>query len=66
MYNVNIFTQLEQDILLFNDRGKIFLAGYLNCRTGSKPDYIKFDRNLGDDDLIAIDTPTPRISRDTN
>jgi exonuclease III len=65
IYNVDIFIQLEQDILLFNDRGKIFLAGDLNCRTGSKPDYIQFDRNIGDDEVITVDTPTPRISRDS-
>ena len=29
----------------------MFLAGDLNSRTGSKPDFIQFDRNLRDNDV---------------
>ena len=27
MYNVDIFTQLEQDIIMYSQRGKVFLTG---------------------------------------
>ena len=64
MYNVDIFDQLEQDIVLFSQRGKIFLSGDLNSRIGSKADFIQYDRSIGVDDVITIDSPTPRISQD--
>jgi len=63
-HNVDIFDQLEQDIVLFSQRGKIFLSGDLNSRIGSKTDFIQYDRSIGVDDVIAIDSPTPRISQD--
>lgn len=62
MYNVDIFTQSEQDILFFCQGGKIFLAGDRNGRIGIKPDFIPSDRYLHANDIITVDTPMTRIS----
>jgi hypothetical protein len=49
---------------MYSQRGKIFLSGDFNSRTSSKADFIQFDHSIDINDVITIDTPTPRISRD--
>ena len=36
----------------------------LNSRTACKPDFIQYDRSIDVNDVIDIDSPTPRVSRD--
>ena len=56
MYDVNIFELLESDINFFDNKGKVFITGDANARTGHKADFIDNDRSLGDFDLFEIDT----------
>ena len=64
MYDVNIFQLLESDINFFNSKGKVFITGDANARTGHKADFIDNDRSLGDFDLFEIDTPLQRAACD--
>ncbi|XP_053380068.1 uncharacterized protein LOC128548716 [Mercenaria mercenaria] len=64
IYDNDIFQQLENDIVYFMDKGKVFLTGDLNSRIGQKTDYIEHDYDLQGDGNQPIDTPLPRCSRD--
>ena len=65
MFDGDIFRLLEDDISLYQNRGKIFLTGDLNGRTSIKPDFIENDRSIIiQNEVNQLDTPIPRFSLD--
>jgi exonuclease III len=64
MYEEDLFSKLESDVTFFNNRGKVFITGDANARTGHKADFIVNDRNLCDIDFLEIDTPLQRSACD--
>ena len=63
--DIDIFEQLELDIIKYRRLGKIFLTGDFNCRTANEPDYLDFDRYLDDEDnFISPFVLQPRVNKD--
>ena len=58
--NIDLYDQLEQDIVKFNDLGKVFVSGDLNGRTCDDIDYFEFDKYLDQNSLLGntFDIPT--------
>jgi len=56
-------TNLNKILLCLASVENYFLSGDLNSRIGSKADFIQYDRSIGVDDAITIDSPTPRLSQ---
>ena len=44
--NLDLYEQLETHIIKYNDLGKVFVTGDLNCRTSDELDYFIFDKYL--------------------
>ena len=62
MFDGDILRLLEDDISLYQNRGKIFLTGDLNGRTSIKPDFIENDRSIIiQNEVNQLDTPIPRF-----
>ena len=58
LFEVDFFELLNQDIMLYNNLGDVYLTGDLNSRVGQNPDYIHnidLDRFI---DLPTDDTPS--------
>ena len=64
--DANLFDIVLQDILHFEQRGIVLIAGDFNARIGKKPDYIVCDSNVSDLDfnLYNPDHPLTRASLD--
>ena len=65
--DIDIYELLEQDVLRFKDRGKLFITGDYNGRTASETDVLDFDRYLDDETLYEfIDKTflTTRVNQD--
>ena len=63
--NIDLYDQLEQDIIKYNDLGKINVSGNLNAHTSTAVDYFVYDRFL-DQNLIfynKVDIPS-RANKD--
>lgn len=63
--NTDLYDQLEQDIIKYNDLGKIFVSGDLNAHTSTAVDYFEYDKFL-DQNLIfynKVDIPS-RANKD--
>ena len=60
------YDQLRQNIVKFNDLGKVFVSGHLNGRTSADTDYFIFDKYLDRNSLLgnAFDIPT-RVNKDS-
>ncbi|MCG8113230.1 MAG: endonuclease/exonuclease/phosphatase family protein, partial [Candidatus Thiodiazotropha taylori] len=64
MYDTDLFSTLEADIMLYSSKGVVFLAGDLNSRIGVKHDYV--ENNFGrSDDILNLFNEIP-IARKTN
>ena len=66
---IDIYELLEQDVLRFKDRGKLYITGDFNGRTASETDVLNFDRYLDDETLFGfIDKTllynTTRVNKD--
>ena len=63
--NIDLYDQLEQDIIKFNDLGKVFVYGDLNGRTSNDIDYFEFDKYLDQNSTFwnTFDIPT-RVNKD--
>ena len=63
--NIDLYDQLEQDIIQFNDLGKVFVSGDLNGRTSNDIDYFEFDKYLDQNELFghSFDIPV-RVNQD--
>ena len=63
--NIDLYDQLEQDIIKFNDLGKVFVSGDLNGRTSNDIDYFEFDKYLDQNSTFwnTFDIPT-RVNKD--
>ena len=59
--NTDLYDQLEQDIIKFNDLGKVFVFGDSNGRTSNDIDYFKFDKYF--DQNSTFDIPI-RVNKD--
>ena len=65
MHEADIFQTMQADITYYQDRGKIFVMGDLNCRTSVKLDYVENDRFIQSRDSVEeVDTPIQRFSQD--
>ncbi|KAK3096267.1 hypothetical protein FSP39_025128 [Pinctada imbricata] len=69
--DVDLFYELEQTIIKYQNMGKVFIVGDLNSRTGERPDYItndSLDSNLTDllrgIDYVSDDHYTQRNNMD--
>ena len=51
--NIDLYDQLEQDIIKYNDQGKVFVFGDLNARTATEKDFFDFDKYLDQNVLYA-------------
>ena len=52
--DVDIFECLEQGLLNYKDRGKVFISGDFNSRTSTESDYLDVDKYLDDDFFMRI------------
>ncbi|XP_053383523.1 uncharacterized protein LOC123541356 [Mercenaria mercenaria] len=65
MYNVDIFSKIEDEIGQFSQQGRILWIGDLNSRVGQKSDYIENERITGlDFNDFLNDLPSSRTSMD--
>lgn len=53
--NIDLYDQLEQDIIKYNNLGKIYISGDLNAHTSTSSDYFEYDKFL-DQNLIFLNT----------
>lgn len=63
--NIDMFENLEIDIIKYNDLGKVYITGDFNSRTSDSPDFFEFDKYL-DQNLSVVNTrdiPT-RVNKD--
>lgn len=51
--NIDLYDQLELDIIRYNDIGKVYVTGDLNGRTATASDYFEFDKYL-DENLTPV------------
>ena len=58
--NIDLYDQLEQDIIKYNDQGKVFVSGDLNGRTATEKDFFDFDKYLDQNvlDTNSFDIPS--------
>ena len=64
---IDIYEVLEQDVLRFKNRGKLFITGDFNGRIASETDVLDFDRYLDDEtlyDFIDKTLLTTRVNKD--
>ena len=64
---IDIYEVLEQDVLRFKDRGKLFTTGDFNGRIASETGVLDFDRYLDDEtlyDFIDKTLLTTRVNKD--
>ena len=62
-----MYELLEQSVLRYKDRGKLYITGDFNSRTASETDLIDFDKYLDDDTFYeSIDKTslTTRVNKD--
>ena len=55
IYDKDIFQTIENDINHFENLGDVYLFGDMNSRVGTKPDYVRDDRQLGNENDICTD-----------
>ena len=63
--NNDIYDQLETDIVKYNELGKVYVTGDMNCRTADALDYFIFDKYLDQQfsNINILDIPV-RINKD--
>ena len=61
--DVDIFECLEQGLLNYKNRGKVFISGDFNSRTSTESDYLDFDKYLDDDFFIENFNSTHSTTR---
>ena len=47
MYGINVLESIENDVILYRDKGHIILGGDMNARTRCEKDYIENHSNDG-------------------
>ena len=63
--DIDLFEQLEIDIIKYKNLGVVYLTGDLNSRTSNEPDFFTYDRYLDDEDIFAIDSHIhTRVNKD--
>lgn len=63
--DLDLFEQLELDIIRYKRLGKVFLTGDFNSRTANESDCLDFDRYLDDEDIFLNDIILqPRVNSD--
>ena len=63
--DIDLFEQLEIDIIKYKNLGVVYLTGDLNSRTSNEPDFLTYDRYLDDEDIFAIDSHIhTRVNKD--
>ena len=63
--DIDMFEQLELDIIKYKNLGLIFLTGDLNSHTSNEPDFLTYDRYLDDEDVFSIDSHIQtRVNKD--
>ena len=64
--NIDMYDDLEQQIIRYNDLGKVFVCGDLNGRTAEADDFFEFDRFLDSDSLFSNTSSNipPRSNKD--
>ena len=65
LYTYDIFQTIELDINFYQTKGKVFLTGDTNSRTGNKADYIENDRYISDTDFDTVPDIETLIPRST-
>ena len=53
--NIDIFENLEIDIIKYNDLGKVYITGDFNSRTSDSVDFFEFDKYL-DQNIAVVNT----------
>ena len=63
--NIDLYDQLEQDVIHFNNLGKVFVSGDLNGRTSNDLDYFEIDKYIDHNTLFdhSFDIPV-RVNQD--
>ena len=67
MYSYDTFQCIEFDVNFYQSKGKVFLTGDTNSRTGNKADYIENDRYMSNIDFVSdpdLETLLPRSNSD--
>ena len=63
--NIDLYDMLEQDIIHFNNQGKVFVSGDLNGRTSNDLDYFEFDKYLDHNTFFEHSFNVPmRVNQD--
>ena len=64
--NIDMYDDLEQHIIRYNDLGKVFVCGDLNGRTAEADDFFEFDRFLDSDSFFSNTSSNipPRSNKD--
>lgn len=63
--DLDLFEQLELDIIRYKRLGKVFLTGDFNSRTANESDCLDFDKYLDDEDIFLNDIILqPRVNSD--
>ena len=63
--NIDLYDMLEQDIIHFNNLGKVFVSGDLNGRTSNDLDYFEFDKYLDHNTFFEHSFNVPmRVNQD--
>ena len=63
--NIDLYDQLKQDSIQFNNLGKVFVSGDLNSRSANDIDFFEFDKYLDQNTFFehSFDIPT-RVNQD--